>query len=536
MELAGIPLSEDGWTLSHAKLEDGRRLVLSYADDDGAGTVRVILMPRDAVERKLGRLEHCAVYYEGELTERSFEHRARAADLVAHVSHRAEELLGESGLGFPAGLAALDPPPSRVVLDADGARALLPELYESGDVFDTYATDDGQGVCLELGSVEPRAVLELSPLNTRACLGTSRQVSVVRRDLAPCGDDPRVDALCSVALVALQLRDVEGLEVVSGSAPAPTGDPPLGAPTGSLAGAAAPAFRSEGALLAPGFAAFERYFGDAPRFVALSDGDEGYAVEFPAPDRAPADATFFFAPPPCFRRRRVLSTLLRELGFRVHDDGRLRTVPTPATHVARAPRHQGFVPRLMPMDSLLVEPGKWLELYLEGVLPINVGTADLYRRSQPLLTLRTPHRLWCEHFFALAHDASVHLLATHRVPKARIAELGARVGAAHRRCEDAGRPDAREPLVRFYEQDLVSACQEIWERVATPERFGDAFDEKAPRRDLDQRLSRRLAESESLLSRAPRLAPQLSEGLDLGAAAVRDALRGAERWAKRLLR
>ena len=95
-DIAGIVLDAEGWRLTDVRLEPEDRVVARYEAADGAGWINVVLMPKDAPRRKLGRLGHCSVYYEGELAERSFEHRARAADLVANVHwvYKAHIVLG----------------------------------------------------------------------------------------------------------------------------------------------------------------------------------------------------------------------------------------------------------------------------------------------------------------------------------------------------------------------------------------------------------------------------------------------------------
>ncbi len=544
-DIAGILVDPEGWDLADVRLEPGDRLVARYEAQDGAGWVNVILLPKNAPVRKLKRLEHCSVYYEGELAERSFEHRSRAAELVASVSHAAEERLARAPeLGFPRGLAALEQPLPRIAFDHEGFLKLLPELGDGALVggwrlMDRYPGEGTESVAFELGEDQDdrRVVLEISPRRKgRQDRDASEHFRVAERTLSGSDPEPARGARASMALVELllRLRDSAELEVdtprLATLRPEPVTPPPLnGDPRSDL-------LASEARALGPMLEAASRFFGVRVRLSPVEGAPvEAYAITFPPLPAGFTRVPPYFRAPHALWHRRTFREYFRALGYAVHPDGLVRTVPTPESLVAllaaQGVRGAGLRPRLFRTESQRLPRAERLELYAEGTLPTSVGTPALYDAAEPVLRLGVARGFWLEHFATLGHDMSTHVLATHRIPAAAVCELGAMVSQTVRLCRRSERPDALAPLADLYEQDLVQVCQEIWERIGHPDAFGEVFTREMHR--IEQRAKKRASECDAMLARAPaardRLA-HLSQRLDPARDLLLEAGRAVARW------
>ena len=558
-EICGLPLAPAGWELADVRLEPGDRLEVRYDDEDVDGSVRVVLLPPSTTEPVLQRLDHCAVRYEGELAHRSIEHRARATDLVAEVSSRVEARLAlaarETARPFPAGLAWRPEMVRRLRFDPEGVLSLVPELC-TGEliggwcVVDAYR--DGDTVCLELGAEDDpeRVVLTFSRAATRRARVQTAHFSIEETLLGPAAHGSEAPlgasrAASSVALLLLQLRAGELLEVEAAPAEpenlassVSSLDPERENAGPGLADSSEPAFRREAELLGPVLAANAAFFGEAPAVRRIAGRPlEAYALSFAeAPAELEAGVPLFLEAGRALSRRRTMGDYLESLGYAVHADGRVRTVPTPESLVrllaAQGVRGTGFNPWLYATEGWRDSLELRLELYTEGTIGLAVSPASFYRKHRALLHLRTPQRVWVEHLTAIGRAMSIQVFATHRIPQASLGALGARAGELLRECQRAQRTDALAPLVELYSNDLVRHCLEIWNALGRPEDFADAFEDVENRRRRQAVVDRRVDETRANL-RKPR--PLLASNertlmpLELASGAAADALAGARR-------
>jgi hypothetical protein len=506
--LLGIPFESDGFQLAGVRLDRADRLVLRYDADDSAGQVRVVVLPPDSLERIVARLRHVALYYETDVAVRDLELRAKAAELLQHVGTNLDAWLERApGLSFPDGLAHLAPR-GPVPLDADGLRQVVSDIADAelplgSTLLDVFPTNGGYG--LEFGSDEStsRVLLTVDTKNAPRAMLRGKHLSMSVQPLGPNADASRLELtalaeLCAFALVSREDHFDLTLHPRAWASPWSPAERPA-----RTEAQADPALQRECELLGPTLHAASRYF-RAPCEA------EWFATPAPAlrvhmaciPDDLTAGPNYFLDAPRSFGRRRELAGYLRDLGYFLHEDGLMRTVPSPETLHRLLGRmgvaSGGFRARLIEVDDYRVDPVGWLEFYLEGSIGINVANAEFYAKHARKLGLHMPNRLWCEHLTAVGHDMSVHVLLTHRVPFSHIAEMGALAEPLLRRCKSENRPDALMPLVAFYEADLPQICREVWERLSTPEDFERAFSER--REELYGRLRSRSARVERELS------------------------------------
>lgn len=218
--------------------------------------------------------------------------------------------------------------------------------------------------------------------------------------------------------------------------------------------------------------------------VVVRDVPGGCSIQLPPiPPRRDTGPSFYFRVPGALRRRRVIREAFDALGYAIHEDGLVRTVPTPHTYRARRDAAGltacGFEPQLESMTRIRVPLERWLRAYIDGVIEINVASDLFNDLSAVAFALGRPARFWCEHLTAIAHDMGTHVLPTSRVPRDRIDALGQRMAAAHDRATGRRNPLARRAavseLVLFYEEDIVRHCTALWHRVATPDEVGELF-------------------------------------------------------------
>ncbi len=263
--------------------------------------------------------------------------------------------------------------------------------------------------------------------------------------------------------------------------------PPRGATVGPSALAA-----EEQRALKPLVAAYPRFHA-GHALVLRQQQDGGVVLTFPAP--ATPDDTFLLAPRR-FASNQLLRTYFERLGYGWDADGRVRTVPTPATFRARVHAGAGFLPRLLTSRWRTVPARAWLSHLCSGELPINVGTRALFGALQPLrlpalASSRRATTFTSPLFHALGHDMSTHVLLLHRIPPGHVAALGREIDRAAAPLVLRSGPFAPMPLLRFFENDLTRACRDIWVRIDRPQDFTSAFESALPeiRDQMHQRVA-----------------------------------------------
>lgn len=251
-------------------------------------------------------------------------------------------------------------------------------------------------------------------------------------------------------------------------------------------------------------AEFQRHFGSALP-VHRTHGDGG-PISFEFPAQALPDTNSFFRLPERIRDDPAAAAYLARLGYACDAAGDVRTVPTPSSYLGARARlgltSFGFLPTVVSVPTTALFTARWLRDSTVGVLPVNLGSRWFYLRLRPFqsrLALRSARvrKEWEGHFTTLGHDASVHLLSTHLVPRPLLFRLGDRVRAA------MGGPISRvappRPLVLFYDRDLFLHCRELWKRLDALEDFTAALVEEQSLRALCDLLEQRISEA-----RAPR--------------------------------
>ncbi|MCY0986061.1 hypothetical protein OV203_02905 [Nannocystis sp. ILAH1] len=225
---------------------------------------------------------------------------------------------------------------------------------------------------------------------------------------------------------------------------------------------------AEAALLRPFLGAYRRRFGVAP---ALARDDHGLLLRFPAHD-VPAHAAVV-GRVDVLGGHPAVRAYLQRLGFTWDARGVIDGAPAPASLIARAPM-LGPRPRYYQAASSAMNKRTWLEGNLRGELPLALGTAAYYTALALASRLRLPEPRRVRagrdyHFFGVQHDLSKHLLLTHRVPRPLLLDLGRALADGLRRWHRG--PLVSAPLVRFYENDLLAYCQQIWRDLADPSQF-----------------------------------------------------------------
>ncbi len=506
--LLGIPFASDGFRLAGVRQDGSDRLVLRYDATDGAGHVKVIVMPATSLDRQIARLRHVSLFYEAELPTGNLEHRANAAELMQVVGSSVDDWLTQTDTArFPQGLAGC-PGDRKFDFAPKGVRALLAEMMttdlpKGSEISDVFRSGDVLTIEFGAKGSRCRVLLGIARGHARRAMLRSDRLSISMQTLGPEEDEarPELCALAQLCALALTLRETQlsfPSRTSSNSGP--------WSPQRKLRRVEAPddeALSKELSLLQPTLTAASEYFGARCHAEYFEAPRSALRVLFaPIPSRLATGPSYFLAAPEPFLQRRVLSDYLRALGYFVEEDGLVRTVPTPETLrrllVEMDVLNTGFRARLMPVDDYRVDPRSWLDLYVEGSIGINVGAAAFYARHARKLALRVPNRFWCEHLAVVGHDMSVHVLLTHRMPVAQISELGALAEPTLRRCKNAGRKDALLPLVDFYEEDLPQVCREVWEHLSTPDDFERAVGVR--RSELLARCRQRTAECERLLA------------------------------------
>jgi hypothetical protein len=249
---------------------------------------------------------------------------------------------------------------------------------------------------------------------------------------------------------------------------------------------------AEAALLAPFLAAYRRRFGCAP---ALVRDDRGLLLRFPAHDgrthAAVVGRVDVLGGHPAVR------TYLQAIGFAWDARGVITGAPSPASVAARVAA-LGPRPRYYQAAYSAMNKRTWLEGNLRGELPLALGAPVYYAALGLAARLRLPEpgrvRAGRDyHFFGVQHDLSKHLLLTHLVPRPLLLDLGRALAGGLRRWHRGALVSA--PLVRFYENDLLAYCQQIWRDLPDPAQFAPTCLAPANLDQLWRAVDARLRES-----------------------------------------
>jgi hypothetical protein len=259
----------------------------------------------------------------------------------------------------------------------------------------------------------------------------------------------------------------------------------------------------ERALLAPWMDGFARAFGAPPGVEALPPSAG------PPPGRFRLVFPPVFDPPEMlggtghFRGSDEVAAHMRRLGFAWEGAGRILGAPTPSSFNASLAAldgpDAGYRLLLTVEDRPALSGGPWLCRYMDGLIPLHVCTAAFYAAHgvAPAADARD-HASLAWHFTTLAHDLTVHAQNYHRVPRACIDALGARIRAAFPAAWPAwDRPGAAAPmtLASFYDNDLNRYCYAVWSRCRRAADFGPAFAAPAHLAQLYGALDVRIAET-----------------------------------------
>jgi hypothetical protein len=191
----------------------------------------------------------------------------------------------------------------------------------------------------------------------------------------------------------------------------------------------------------------------------------------------------------------------RAIGFRWDDDGFFDGAPAAHGLAARlsalghalGPRLRYYQPKRAAMSKRT-----WLEGCLQGEVPLAISSDRFYGAVRLAARARLPvpsnlRRGLDYHFLGIRHDLTHHLALTHLLPRALLLELG-RVLAGGLRFWQHG-PLVAAPIVRFYENDLLSYCQAIWHDLPCPLDFVPTATHAENITQLWQAVERRLAEA-----------------------------------------
>jgi len=201
-----------------------------------------------------------------------------------------------------------------------------------------------------------------------------------------------------------------------------------------------------------------------------------------------------------FRHSPALAAHVRRLGFDWDDAGVVRAVPTPDAFNALAdallPPRVGYRTGYMRRDAGSMSLGPFLRCYLEGRVPVQLGSEALYRGARGAMGAGAQAAM-AFHFTSFAHDLSVHALNYQIVPWEVVDAIRARIVAAvPERVAAWAHPDALGPLTltTFFDNDVNRLCYAVWSASADLDdavaRFRDNADQLL--RCLDLRLDETL--------------------------------------------
>lgn len=245
-----------------------------------------------------------------------------------------------------------------------------------------------------------------------------------------------------------------------------------------------PRLEDEPALLGPWVEAFARVFGEAPRIEPF---DEAHPLE-----RRITVPLHPFEPPELvggtghFRHLPAIVDHMRRLGFDWPEGGRVLTMPTPATFLARLARHglpgSGYRLVYAIEDRPTLTLGPWMRRVCEGTWTVHLCREPFYREATVGLRARELRF----QLGSLVHDVSTHALNYQLVPHRAVRTIAGRIAEAlPQRWSAWPADDAPVPLQLsyFFDNDLNRYCYAVWCRTPTLDAFAPRFE-----RHFDQLL------------------------------------------------
>jgi hypothetical protein len=243
---------------------------------------------------------------------------------------------------------------------------------------------------------------------------------------------------------------------------------------------------------------FLRVLNASPTLAPLSEDASLTSITFPRVIR-PEDLLGVYGH---FHHHPAMEEHVRQLGFGWDATGRLRTSPTPLSLKARREAlgfgHCGYDVQLFAEGRSSLPLGRWLTLYLDGVMPLQVSTPEWY---EACLSGQTPlsavNRLRFQ-LMSLAHDLTVHALNYHLIPRTAIDDWRARITASvPDRVAAWKEPGAAAPLTLTYflDNDLNRYCYAAWCLTPSPDAFSEIFLRPANYDQLLRALEIRLQET-----------------------------------------
>lgn len=233
----------------------------------------------------------------------------------------------------------------------------------------------------------------------------------------------------------------------------------------------------EGALLETDLRLYAFHFSEPTVYRV---GEQAFSLRFPLADQAtrPANRQLNSA----WLAKPMLRDYLESLGFRWDTQGYVDTVPTPLSLsrlLSRAEVPHGFRGQLTrTKHGLPLTDSRWLGYLMEGIFPTPINHFLRYLDGQAFTRLVRSH-LGFTPCGMLAHDMSIHLLVTHRVPPDAVARYRRRIreGIPTRGL----RYLAPSAVIRFFEDLLTTECQALWEQAESPADFDAAFADRSLR-------------------------------------------------------
>lgn len=256
-------------------------------------------------------------------------------------------------------------------------------------------------------------------------------------------------------------------------------------------GTVAPLLAAEERLLGPFLDAYAAHFGTRP---LVRPDAFGATLTFPAGGSPLFEQTIGRVG--VFGSHRPVLEHLTRLGFAWDKTGFLLTIPTPmslrARMVAAGFERSGYEPRYYQNTSPLFSARPWVSAFCQGFVPFAVGTRSYYRALRWMVAaspVMVPWRNAVASLLSVHHDMTKHALLTHLIPGSEVRHIGQRVEEVI----GAWGPIA-EPIVQFFEGELLGYCQAIWRDLQAPEDFAPTFLAPANLGQFHALLERRLRE------------------------------------------
>lgn len=338
-------------------------------------------------------------------------------------------------------------------------------------LFDMYAHDQRDSVCVELRDGARALVVEVQP-------DAGRGTRVAGLSLAWAQPGPAEAGEAACRLLAKVLSESLGSSPRRyrwGAKQLPADlEAEVQVEPASLAG------DPDEPVLTQDGTSYLKLYGVQPRVRQVSGGGQaapGVSVWYPEPvtDRLPASGAVYEAP----RRvsgRRLLRRYFARLGCVFDDAGYPRTVPTPATLARALETLSGRArirARMVPHGGLSVGRRFWVGQLTQHVLPITVAprwAVAGYARARWAL----PRDAVPIDVGMIVHDISLHALAFHAISERAWDRL---VRLARARLDAEG-PQAADAVGDFFESPLTQTCWDTWKQLDHPDEFAGAFDQQ----------------------------------------------------------